>query len=157
MKKLDDAEKLNDEIRAGDAGSIQDRLDRAFKQQQTKRAELEETLKQIDEAPDTATQEMLMRKASEQKSDMLDAASAVDRLNDALRDIKVQPLQEALSKLGAPDMSNVNSLAQHGYMVNKSDDAARLEAMNSYEETQVELQRQIKDILETKSFAAAAG
>lgn len=74
-----------------------------------------------------------------------------------MRDLKVNDLQEALSKLAAPDMSSTNSLASSGLMVNKSDDSARLESMTNYEETQVELQRQIKEILETKTFAAAAG
>lgn len=66
-------------------------------------------------------------------------------------------LQEALSKLAAPDMTSTNSLASAGLMINRADDSSRLESMTNYEETQVELQRQIKEILETKTFAATAG
>lgn len=57
-------------------------------------------------------------------------------------------LKEVMSKLTAPSMENVNSLAGQGLMINRRDDYAREQVMEDYQREQTELQRQIKDILQ---------
>lgn len=54
-------------------------------------------------------------------------------------------LQDRLSNLKNPNMSNVNSLAQFGFGISKNDDAERLKMQTDYQKQQVDLQREIRD------------
>lgn len=63
-------------------------------------------------------------------------------------------LQEKLSDLKAPDMTQVNSLAQNGYMINKSDDEIRWKMQTDYASQQTQLQREIRDRLQSMDNSA---
>ena len=66
----------------------------------------------------------------------------------------VSMLQEKLSDLKAPDMTQVNSLAQNGYMINKNDDEIRWKMQTDYASQQTQLQREIRDRLQTMDSSA---
>ena len=66
----------------------------------------------------------------------------------------VSMLQEKLSDLKAPDMTQVNSLAQNGYMINKSDDEIRWKMQTDYASQQTQLQREIRDKLQSMDGSA---
>lgn len=66
----------------------------------------------------------------------------------------VSMLQEKLSDLKAPDMTQVNSLAQNGYMINKSDDEIRWKMQTDYASQQTQLQREIRDKLQSMDSSA---
>lgn len=63
-------------------------------------------------------------------------------------------LQEQLSYLKTPDMTQVNSLAQNGYMINKSDDEIRWKMQTDYASQQTQLQREIRDRLQSMDSSA---
>lgn len=63
-------------------------------------------------------------------------------------------LQEKLSDLKAPDMTQVNSLAQNGYMINKNDDEIRWKMQTDYASQQTQLQREIRDRLQSMDSSA---
>ena len=63
-------------------------------------------------------------------------------------------LQEKLSDLKAPDMTQVNSLAQSGYMINKNDDEIRWKMQTDYASQQTQLQREIRDRLQSMDSSA---
>lgn len=63
-------------------------------------------------------------------------------------------LQEKLSDLKAPDMTQVNSLAQSGYMINKNDDQIRWKMQTDYASQQTQLQREIRDRLQSMDSSA---
>ena len=98
-------------------------------------------------ATDSKTKEELLDKANKYKSDWQYSSGIFDNLNQSLGQLLVAPLQDALSKLRAPDMQNVNSLAGQGVMINRADDASRTESLLDYQREQTNLQRQIKDLL----------
>ena len=66
----------------------------------------------------------------------------------------VSILQEKLSDLKAPDMTQVNSLAQNGYMINKNDDQIRWKMQTDYASQQTQLQREIRDKLQSMDSSA---
>lgn len=66
----------------------------------------------------------------------------------------VSLLQEQLGGLKAPDMTQVNSLAQNGYMISKSDDEIRWKMQTDYASQQTQLQREIRDRLQTMDSSA---
>ena len=66
----------------------------------------------------------------------------------------VSILQEKLSDLKAPDMTQVNSLAQNGYMINKNDDEIRWKMQTDYASQQTQLQREIRDRLQSMDSSA---
>ena len=66
----------------------------------------------------------------------------------------VSMLQEKLSDLKAPDMTQVNSLAQNGYMINKNDDEIRWKMQTDYASQQTQLQREIRDRLQSMDSGA---
>ena len=66
----------------------------------------------------------------------------------------VSLLQEKLSDLKAPDMTQVNSLAQSGYMINKNDDEIRWKMQTDYASQQTQLQREIRDRLQSMDSSA---
>lgn len=66
---------------------------------------------------------------------------------DTLLNMQVSELQNSLSNLKAPNMSNVNSLASQGYMVSEKDDNARQDMQLNYIREQTNLQRDIKNKL----------
>ena len=66
----------------------------------------------------------------------------------------VSLLQEKLSDLKAPDMTQVNSLAQNGYMINKNDDEIRWKMQTDYASQQTQLQREIRDRLQSMDSSA---
>ena len=66
----------------------------------------------------------------------------------------VSLLQEQLGDLKAPDMTQVNSLAQHGYMISKSDDEIRWKMQTDYASQQTQLQREIRDKLQSMDNSA---
>ena len=66
----------------------------------------------------------------------------------------VSMLQEKLSDLKAPDMTQVNSLAQNGYMINKNDDEIRWKMQTDYASQQTQLQREIRDKLQSMDGSA---
>ena len=66
----------------------------------------------------------------------------------------VSMLQEKLSDLKAPDMTQVNSLAQNGYMINKNDDEIRWKMQTDYASQQTQLQREIRDRLQSMDSSA---
>ena len=66
----------------------------------------------------------------------------------------VSMLQEKLSDLKAPDMTQVNSLAQNGYMINKNDDEIRWKMQTDYASQQTQLQREIRDKLQSMDSSA---
>ena len=74
--------------------------------------------------------------------------NAIPLILNQITQMKVAPLQDALSKLQAPNMENVNSLASQGVMINRADDASREQSLLDYQREQTDLQRQIKTILE---------
>ena len=49
-------------------------------------------------------------------------------------------------------MSNVNSLAGQGVMINRADDKSREQTMLDYSREQTDLQKKIKELLEENSF-----
>ena len=63
-------------------------------------------------------------------------------------------LQEKLGELKAPDMTQVNSLAQNGYMINKNDDEIRWKMQTDYASQQTQLQREIRDRLQSMDSSA---
>ena len=66
----------------------------------------------------------------------------------------VSILQEKLSDLKTPDMTQVNSLAQSGYMINKNDDEIRWKMQTDYASQQTQLQREIRDRLQSMDNSA---
>ena len=110
------------------------------------------TLNEADLATDSKTKEELLEKANKYKSDWQYSSGIFDNLNQSLGQLIVAPLQDALSKLRAPDMQNVNSLASQGVMINRADDASRTESLLDYQREQTTLQRQIKDLLEVEDY-----
>ena len=66
----------------------------------------------------------------------------------------VSMLQEKLGDLKAPDMTQVNSLAQNGYMINKNDDEIRWKMQTDYASQQTQLQREIRDRLQSMDSSA---
>lgn len=54
-------------------------------------------------------------------------------------------LQDRLSNLKNPNMSNVNSLAQFGFGISKNDDETRFKMQVNYQKEQTDIQRQIRD------------
>ena len=66
----------------------------------------------------------------------------------------VSMLQEKLSDLKTPDMTQVNSLAQNGYMINKNDDEIRWKMQTDYASQQTQLQREIRDRLQSMDSSA---
>lgn len=107
------------------------------------------TLNEAALATDSKTKEELLEKANKYKSDWQYSSNTFDNLNQNLGQLLVAPLQDALSKLQAPNMENVNSLASQGVMINRADDASREQSLLDYQREQTDLQRQIKTILET--------
>ena len=103
-------------------------------------------------ATDSKTKEELLDKANKYKSDWQYSSGIFDNLNQSLGQLIVAPLQDALSKLRAPDMQNVNSLASQGVMINRADDASRTQSLLDYQREQTTLQRQIKDLLEVEDY-----
>ena len=103
-------------------------------------------------ATDSKTKEELLDKANKYKSDWQYSSNLFDSLNQSLGQLLVAPLQDALSKLRAPDMQNVNSLASQGVMINRADDASRTQSLLDYQREQTTLQRQIKDLLEVEDY-----
>ena len=114
------------------------------------------TLNEASFATDSKTKEELLDKANKYKSDWQYSSGLFDSLNQSLGQLLVAPLQDALSKLRAPDMQNVNSLASQGVMINRADDASRTESLLDYQREQTNLQRQIKDLLEVEDYTNLA-
>ena len=110
------------------------------------------TLDEAGLATDSKTKEELLDKANNYKSDWQYSSGIFDNLNQSLGQLLVAPLQDALSKLQAPDMQNVNSLASQGVMINRADDASRTQSLLDYQREQTTLQRQIKDLLEVEDY-----
>lgn len=54
-------------------------------------------------------------------------------------------LQDRLSNLKNPNMSNVNSIAQFGFGINKNDDEIRFKMQVNYQKEQTQIQREIRD------------
>lgn len=114
------------------------------------------TLNEAALATDSKTKEELLEKANKYKSDWQYSSNTFDNLNQNLGQLLVAPLQDALSKLQAPNMENVNSLASQGVMINRADDASREQSILDYQREQTELQRQIKDLLEVEDYTNQA-
>ena len=114
------------------------------------------TLNEAGLATDSKTKEQLLERANSYKSDWQYSSNLFDSLNQSLGQLLVAPLQDALSKLRAPDMQNVNSLASQGVMINRADDASRTESILDYQREQTNLQRQIKDLLEVEDYTNLA-
>ena len=113
------------------------------------------TLDEASSATDSKSKEELLDKANKYKSNWQYSSGIFDSLNQSLGQLLVAPLQDALSKLRAPDMQNVNSLASQGVMINRADDASRTESLLDYQREQTNLQRQIKDLLEVEDYTEA--
>ena len=113
------------------------------------------TLNEAGLATDSKTKEQLLERANSYKSSWQYSSNLFDSLNQSLGQLLVAPLQDALSKLRAPDMQNVNSLASQGVMINRADDASRTESLLDYQREQTNLQRQIKDLLEVEDYTEA--
>lgn len=113
------------------------------------------TLNEASLATDSKTKEQLLERANSYKSSWQYSSNLFDSLNQSLGQLLVAPLQDALSKLRAPDMQNVNSLASQGVMINRADDASRTESLLDYQREQTNLQRQIKDLLEVEDYTEA--
>ena len=114
------------------------------------------TLNEASLATDSKTKEDLLERANSYKSSWQYSSNLFDSLNQSLGQLLVAPLQDALSKLRAPDMQNVNSLASQGVMINRADDASRTESLLDYQREQTNLQRQIKDLLEVEDYTNLA-
>ena len=114
------------------------------------------TLNEAALATDSKTKEDLLERANSYKSNWQYSSNLFDSLNQSLGQLLVAPLQDALSKLRAPDMQNVNSLASQGVMINRADDASRTESLLDYQREQTNLQRQIKDLLEVEDYTNLA-
>lgn len=114
------------------------------------------TLNEAALATDSKTKEELLEKANKYKSDWQYSSNTFDKLNQNLGQLLVAPLQDALSKLQAPNMENVNSLASQGVMINRADDASREQSILDYQREQTDLQRQIKDLLEVEDYTNQA-
>ena len=114
------------------------------------------TLNEASLATDSKTKEQLLERANSYKSNWQYSSNLFDSLNQSLGQLLVAPLQDALSKLRAPDMQNVNSLASQGVMINRADDASRTESLLDYQREQTNLQRQIKDLLEVEDYTNLA-
>lgn len=114
------------------------------------------TLNEAALATDSKTKEELLEKANKYKSDWQYSSNTFNNLNQNLGQLLVAPLQDALSKLQAPNMENVNSLASQGVMINRADDASREQSILDYQREQTELQRQIKDLLEVEDYTNQA-
>ena len=114
------------------------------------------TLNEASLATDSKTKEQLLERANSYKSNWQYSSNLFDSLNQSLGQLLVAPLQDALSKLRAPDMQNVNSLASQGVMINRADDASRTESILDYQREQTNLQRQIKDLLEVEDYTNLA-
>ena len=114
------------------------------------------TLNEAALATDSKTKEDLLERANSYKSSWQYSSNLFDSLNQSLGQLLVAPLQDALSKLRAPDMQNVNSLASQGVMINRADDASRTESLLDYQREQTNLQRQIKDLLEVEDYTNLA-
>ena len=113
------------------------------------------TLNEASLATDSKSKEDLLERANSYKSSWQYSSNLFDSLNQSLGQLLVAPLQDALSKLRAPDMQNVNSLASQGVMINRADDASRTESLLDYQREQTNLQRQIKDLLEVEDYTEA--
>ena len=82
--------------------------------------------------------------------------NAIPLILNQITQMKVAPLQDALSKLQAPNMENVNSLASQGVMINRADDVSREQSILDYQREQTDLQRKIKDLLEVEDYTNQA-
>lgn len=114
------------------------------------------TLNEAALATDSKTKEELLEKANKYKSDWQYSSNTFNNLNQNLGQLLVAPLQDALSKLQAPNMENVNSLASQGVMINRADDASREQSILDYQREQTDLQRKIKDLLEVEDYTNEA-
>lgn len=166
FNKIIDAEKLgiaqynetNDLNRLIKTGNISGIREAALKHRANRNSAFDlyqSTLNEAALATDSKTKEELLEKANKYKSDWQYSSNTFDNLNQNLGQLLVAPLQDALSKLQAPNMENVNSLASQGVMINRADDASREQSILDYQREQTDLQRQIKDLLEVEDYTGS--
>lgn len=154
IAQYNESNDLESLIKTGDINSIRDA---ALKYEGNKNNAFnlyQNTLNEAALATDSKTKEELLEKASKYKSEWQYSSNIFNNLNQNLGQLLVAPLQDALSKLQAPDMQNVNSLASQGVMINRADDNSRQESIINFQREQTELQRKIEQLLKDNSFVS---
>ena len=154
IAQYNESNDLESLIKTGDVNSIRDA---ALKHRANRNSAFDlyqSTLNEAALATDSKTKEELLEKASKYKSDWQYSSNIFNNLNQNLGQLLVAPLQDALSKLQAPDMQNVNSLASQGVMINRADDNSRQESIINFQREQTELQRKIEQLLKDNSFVS---
>ena len=112
--------------------------------------EYEEALKKASLAKTPEEAKMAMDEAADAKNNWQFNQQQAQSFDQSI----VGMLQEKLSDLKAPDMTQVNSLAQNGYMINKNDDEIRWKMQTDYASQQTQLQREIRDRLQSMDNSA---
>lgn len=112
--------------------------------------EYEEALKKASLAKTPEEAKEAMDEAADAKSNWQFSQQQAQSFDQSI----VSMLQEKLSDLKAPDMTQVNSLAQNGYMINKNDDEIRWKMQTDYASQQTQLQREIRDRLQSMDSSA---
>ena len=110
----------------------------------------EEALKKASLAKTPEEAKKAMDEAADAKSNWQFSQQQAQSFDQSI----VGMLQEKLSDLKAPDMTQVNSLAQSGYMINKNDDEIRWKMQTDYASQQTQLQREIRDRLQSMDSSA---
>lgn len=154
LTRYNESNDLNSLIKTGDIDGIRDA---ALKHEANKNKAFnlyQSALNEAALATDSKTKEELLEKASKYKSEWQYSSNIFNNLNQNLGQLLVAPLQDALSKLQAPDMQNVNSLASQGVMINRADDNSRQESIINFQREQTELQRKIEQLLKDNSFVS---
>ena len=156
INKYDEGKQLNRLIKKEDVNGVRMAALTHKQRRDTAYDVYKSTLNEAGLATDSKTKEQLLERANSYKSSWQYSSNLFDSLNQSLGQLLVAPLQDALSKLRAPDMQNVNSLASQGVMINRADDASRTESLLDYQREQTNLQRQIKDLLEVEDYTNLA-
>jgi hypothetical protein len=152
IAQYNESNNLNRLIKTGDINGIREA---ALKHRANRNSAFDlyqSTLNEAALATDSKTKEELLEKANKYKSNWQYSSNTFDNLNQNLGQLLVSQLQDALSKLQAPNMENVNSLASQGVMINRADDTSREESLLDFQREQTNLQRQIKDLLEVEDY-----
>lgn len=150
----------NDKIRSNsDYDILKDKANSYKKRSEGARRTYEWYLNEAENADTVESSSNYLKQADKWKEIWQFTSSEFSKFNSAITQIEANKnndlltsLQDAMSRLTAPSMDNVNSLASQGLMINRADDASREKSAIDYQREQTELQKQIKTILDEKSF-----
>jgi hypothetical protein len=152
---FDESERNTKLVKTGTVEDITTAMNSYKNKASNARSKYEEMLSLARSSTSLADSQRYLKNAGEWNNQWKFYSNEYSKLQNGLpnpNDEILKRLQTALSKLTAPNLDNVNSLASQGVMINRADDANREKSIEDYQREQTDLQRQIKEILNTKSF-----